>query len=90
MSAKSKYFIIPLLHTNSTAVLLVLHQCRADSALKYTVSSLFDPINKVESALSVRVVVVRYIHTRHCMHYRKKVMIMQYHYCSKWVMNNAI
>ena len=54
MSAKSKYFIIPL-HTNSTAV--VLHQCRADSALKYTVSSLFDPINKVESALSV---VVRY------------------------------
>ena len=48
------------LYTNSTAV-LVLHQCREDdSALKYTVSSLFDPINKVESALSV---VVRYIHT---------------------------
>ena len=40
------------LYTNSTAV-LVLHQCREDSALKYTVSSLFDPINKVESALSV-------------------------------------
>ena len=50
------FHYIPL-YTNSTAV-LVLHQCREDdSALKYTVSSLFDPINKVESALSV---VVRY------------------------------